>query len=97
MVMFADMKPQGIGVDGLHRYPLVVLFFVVARRLMNRVFMIEQPDDIRARDRLRMADLAVGRIAGRLGNLFRTLLEVESWAPVAIPPDYPGRLRGYPG
>lgn len=81
MVMFADMKPQGIGVMTAYIVPsLVVLFFFVVMldALMNRVFMIEQPDDIRAEKRLRMwLDLAVGiALLVVWGTYFRTLLEV---------------------
>lgn len=57
MVMFADMHPEGIGVLTAYIIPsVVVLFFFVLLldALMNRVFMIEQPDDIRRVKRRRM-------------------------------------------
>lgn len=81
LVMFADMKPQGIGVMTAYIVPsLVVLFFFVVMldALMNRVFMIEQPDDIRAEKRLRMwLDLVVGiALLVVWGTYFRTLFEL---------------------
>lgn len=57
MVFFADMAPEGIGVLTAYIIPsVVVLFFFVLLldALMNRVFMIEQPDEIRAAKRRRM-------------------------------------------
>jgi hypothetical protein len=64
LVAFADMEPRGIGVMTAYIVPsLVVIFFFVLMldALMNRVFMIEQADDVRALRRLRMwLDLAAG-------------------------------------
>ena len=81
MVLFADMEPRGIGVMTAYIIPaVVVLFFFVLMldALMNRVFMIEQPDDVRSIKRRRMwLDLIAG--GGLLlvwGTYFRTLLEV---------------------
>lgn len=63
LVLFADMEPEGIGVITAYVIPalVVILFFVLLLdALMNRVFMVEQTDQIRARNRLRMrADLLV--------------------------------------
>lgn len=80
MVVFADMQPEGIGVFTAYIIPaLVVLFFFVLMldALMNRVFMIEQPPEIRDVKRQRMwLDLAAG--AGLLivwGSYFRTLMQ----------------------
>lgn len=81
MVVFADMQPEGIGVFTAYIIPaLVVLFFFVLMldALINRVFMIEQPPEIRDVKRQRMwLDLAAG--AGLLivwGSYFRTLMQV---------------------
>jgi len=57
LVLFADMEPEGIGVFTAYIVPsLVVLFFFVLMldALMNRVFMIEQPNEVKAVKRLRM-------------------------------------------
>jgi hypothetical protein len=57
MVQFADSYPEGIGVLTAYIVPsVVVLFFFVLLldALMNRVFMIEQPDDVKAVKRRRM-------------------------------------------
>ena len=80
MVVFADMEPEGIGVMTAYVVPsLVVIFFFVLMldALMNRVFMIEQPPEIRSVKRTRMwLDLAVGAsILLVWGTYFRTLLE----------------------
>lgn len=79
MVLLADMEPEGIGVMTAYIIPaVVVLFFFVLMldALMNRVFMIEQPDEIRAIKRRRMwLDLIAG--GGLLlvwGTYFRSLL-----------------------
>jgi len=79
LVLFADMEPHGIGVMTAYIVPsLVVLFFFVLMldALMNRVFMIEQPEDIKQVRRTRMwLDLAAA--AGILvvwGTYFRNLL-----------------------
>ena len=79
MVFFADMEPEGIGVLTAYIVPaVVVLFFFVLMldALMNRVFMIEQPDEVKAVKRLRMwLDLgAGGAILLVWGTYFRTLL-----------------------
>lgn len=62
MVLFADMEPQGIGVMTAYIIPaLVVLFFFVLLldALMNRIFMIEQPEEEKPVKRLTMwMDLA---------------------------------------
>ena len=81
MVLFADMEPRGIGVLTAYIIPsVVVLFFFVLMldALMNRVFMIEQADDVRQTKRLRMwLDLGVGlALLIVWGTYFRTLLEV---------------------
>lgn len=81
LVVFADMKPQGIGVLTAYIVPsLVVLFFFVLMldALMNRVFMIEQPSEVQAVKRMRMwLDLGVGAaLLVVWGSYFRTLLEV---------------------
>lgn len=81
LVAFADMKPRGIGVMTAYVVPsLVVLFFFVIMldALMNRVFMIEQPDEVREVKRMRMwLDLGVGiTLLIVWGSYFRTLLEV---------------------
>ena len=81
MVVFADMEPTGVGVLTAYIIPsvVVILFFVLMLdALMNRVFMIEQPEDVRVVKRQRMwLDLAVG---GALlvvwGLYFRTLLDL---------------------
>lgn len=80
LVLFADMKPQGIGVITAYIVPsLVVLFFFVLMldALMNRVFMIEQPEDVKAVRRSRMwLDLAAGAaLLVVWGSYFRTLLQ----------------------
>ncbi len=63
LVLFADMDPEGIGVLTVYVVPalVVILFFVLMLdALMNRIFMAEQDDEVRARNRLRMrADLLV--------------------------------------
>jgi hypothetical protein len=79
MVLFADMEPRGIGVLTAYIIPsVVVLFFFVLMldALMNRVFMIEQPEEVRSVKRLRMwLDLAAGgAILIVWGTYFRTLL-----------------------
>ena len=79
MVLFADLEPRGVGVLTAYIIPaLVVLFFFVLMldALMNRVFMIEQPDEVKAVKRLRMwLDLgAGGAILLVWGTYFRTLL-----------------------
>lgn len=80
LVLFADMEPRGIGVMTAYIVPaLVVLFFFVLMldALMNRVFMIEQPDEVRAVRRLRMwLDLLTGlALLVVWGTYFRSLLE----------------------
>ena len=81
MVLFADMDPAGIGVMTAYIIPaLVVLFFFVLMldALMNRVFMIEQPEEVQRVRRQRMwLDLvaAVG-ILLVWGSYFRTLLRM---------------------
>jgi hypothetical protein len=64
MVLFTGMAPEGIGVLTAYIIPsVVVLFFFVLMldALMNRVFMIEQPDEIRRVKRRRMWwDLVTG-------------------------------------
>jgi hypothetical protein len=79
LVLFADAAPQGIGVFTAYVVPsLVVLFFFVLMLdgLMNRVFMIEQPPDVRALRRLRMwASLTTGvALLVVWGSYFRRLL-----------------------
>lgn len=63
LALFADMEPVGIGVITAYVVPalVVILFFVLMLdALMNRVFMAEQGEQVRARNRLRMrADLLV--------------------------------------
>ncbi|RMG36393.1 MAG: hypothetical protein D6720_05275 [Gammaproteobacteria bacterium] len=63
LVLLADMEPVGIGVIPAYVVPalVVILFFVLLLdALMNRVFMVEQGDEVRSRNRLRMrADLLV--------------------------------------
>lgn len=81
LVVFADMAPEGIGVFTAYIVPAVVvmLFFVLMLdALMNRVFMIEQPAEVQARNRLRMW-LDLGTAAALLvvwGTYFRSLLYV---------------------
>jgi Na+/melibiose symporter-like transporter len=80
MVFFADMEPTGIGVFTAYIIPsvVVILFFVIMLdALMNRVFMIEQPEEVRAVKRLRMRlDLAVGITLLLVWSLYyRTLLD----------------------
>ena len=80
MVLFADMQPSGIGVMTAYIIPaLVVLFFFVLMldALMNRVFMIEQPEEVQHVRRQRMwLDLAAGiGILIVWGSYFRTLLQ----------------------
>ena len=80
MVLFADMKPEGIGVMTAYIVPaLVVLFFFVLMldALMNRVFMIEQPAEVQSVKRVRMwLDLAVGAALLIVwGTYFRGLLQ----------------------
>lgn len=79
MILFADMQPEGIGVLTAYVIPsVVVIFFFVLLldALMNRVFMIEQPDDIRRVKRLRMwVDLAAaGMLLAAWGTYFRMTL-----------------------
>jgi hypothetical protein len=81
MVFFADMQPEGIGVLTAYVIPsVVVLFFFVLMldALMNRVFMIEQPDEVRRIKRLRMWwDLGTGLLLLAVwGGYFRTTLLV---------------------
>ena len=81
MVLFADMQPAGVGVMTAYIIPaLVVLFFFVLMldALMNRVFMIEQPEATQRVRRQRMwLDLiaAIG-ILVVWGSYFRTLLRM---------------------
>ncbi len=80
LVVFANMEPKGIGVMTAYVVPslVVILFFVLLLdALMNRVFMIEQEDDIRAVRRRRMwLDLAAAAMLLVIwGSYFRTLLE----------------------
>ena len=79
MVFFADMEPEGIGVMTAYVIPsIVVIFFFVLMldALMNRVFMIEQPHEVRSVRRTRMwLDLLTGgAILLVWGTYFRTLL-----------------------
>ena len=79
MVLFADMYPEGIGILTAYIIPsVVVLFFFVLLldALMNRVFMIEQPDEIRSVRRRRMWwDLATSAALLLVwGTYFRNLL-----------------------
>lgn len=79
MVLFADMEPEGIGVLTAYIIPsVVVLFFFVLMldALMNRVFMIEQPDEVRSVKRLRMwlGLAAAGAVLIVWGTYFRNLL-----------------------
>ena len=81
MVLFADMEPEGIGVMTAYIIPsVVVLFFFVLMldALMNRVFMIDQPDEIRSIKRRRMwLDLIAGvDLLLVWGTYFRTLLYI---------------------
>ena len=81
LVWFADMQPIGIGVMTAYIVPaLVVMFFFVLMldALMNRVFMIEQPDEVRAVNRMRMwLDLATGAaLLVVWGSYFRSLTQV---------------------
>jgi hypothetical protein len=81
LVLFADMRPEGIGVMTAYIVPsLVVLFFFVLMldALMNRVFMIEQPPEVQAVKRMRMRlDLAAGlALLVIWGTYFRTLLQI---------------------
>jgi uncharacterized protein (DUF58 family) len=79
LVFFADMQPRGIGVMTAYVVPslAVILFFVLMLdALMNRVFMIEQPPDVRAQRQVRMR-LTFGTAIVLLlvwGSYFRTLL-----------------------
>lgn len=81
LVLYADMAPQGIGVFTAYIVPsLVVLFFFVLMldALMNRVFMIEQPAEVRAQRRMRMwASLAtaIGLVVV-WGGYYRSLLDI---------------------
>jgi len=80
LVLFADMEPHGIGVMTAYIVPaLVVLFFFVLMldALMNRVFMIEQPDEVRAVKRVRMWLSLVTGLALLIvwGSYFRSLLQ----------------------
>jgi hypothetical protein len=57
MVFFTGMYPEGVGVLTAYIIPsVVVLFFFVLLldALMNRIFMIEQPDAVRHVKRRRM-------------------------------------------
>jgi hypothetical protein len=79
LVFFADMQPRGIGVMTAYVVPslAVILFFVLMLdALMNRVFMIEQPSDVRAQRQLRMRLTFATAIVLLLvwGSYFRTLL-----------------------
>jgi hypothetical protein len=79
LVVFADMQPDGIGVLTAYVIPaLVVIFFFVLLldALMNRVFMIEQPDAVRSlkRTRMRLDLLAAAGLLLVWGSYFRTLL-----------------------
>lgn len=79
LVVFADMQPHGIGVLTAYVIPaLVVIFFFVLLldALMNRVFMIEQPDAVRSlkRTRMRLDLLAAAGLLLVWGSYFRTLL-----------------------
>lgn len=79
LVVFADMQPDGIGVLTAYVIPaLVVIFFFVLLldALMNRVFMIEQPDAVRSlkRTRMRLDLLAAAGLLLVWGTYFRTLL-----------------------
>ncbi len=81
LVLFADMTPEGIGVMTAYIIPAVVvlLFFVLMLdALMNRVFMIEQPNAVRALRRRRIGlDLAAAAALLLVwGGYFRTLLVV---------------------
>ena len=80
MVLFANMEPRGIGVLTAYIIPaLVVLFFFVVMldALMNRVFMIEQTEEVQRVRRQRMwLDLVAGiGILLVWGSYFRTLLQ----------------------
>jgi hypothetical protein len=79
LVMFADMPPDGIGVLTAYVAPaLAVIFFFVLLldALMNRVFMIEQPDAVRGlkRSRMRLDLIAAAGLLLVWGSYFRTLL-----------------------
>lgn len=79
LVLFADMAPDGIGVFTAYVTPaLAVIFFFVLLldALMNRVFMIEQPDAVRSvkRSRMRLDLLAAAGLLLVWGTYFRTLL-----------------------
>lgn len=81
LVLFADMEPHGIGVMTAYIVPsLVVLFFFVLMldALMNRVFMIEQPPEVKAKKRLRMwLSLTTGVVLFVIwGSYFRTLMQI---------------------
>jgi Na+/melibiose symporter-like transporter len=80
LLPFADMEPRGIGVFTAYIVPsvVVILFFVLMLdALMNRVFMIEQPDDIKETRRLRMwLSFGVGvALLVIWSTYFRTLLD----------------------
>ena len=80
MVLFAGLEPTGFGVLTAYIIPaLVVLFFFVLMldALMNRVFMIEQPEEVQHVRRQRMwLDLVAGiGILLVWGSYFRTLLQ----------------------
>ena len=80
LVLFADMEPHGIGVMTAYIVPalVVLLFFVLMLdALMNRVFMIEQPDEVRAVKRVRMWLSLVTGLALLIvwGSYFRSLLQ----------------------
>lgn len=79
LVAFVDMPAQGIGVLTAYVTPaLAVIFFFVLLldALMNRVFMIEQPDAVRSvkRSRMHLDLLAAAGLLLVWGSYFRTLL-----------------------
>ncbi len=80
LVVFANMEPKGIGVMTAYVVPslVVILFFVLLLdALMNRVFMIEQAEEVRTLRRRRMwLDLVAAILLLLIwGSYFRTLLE----------------------